>query len=427
MLKQLRRKFIWVNMMLVALVLAVALSFQLISYQRQYNDETNSALQSAIEWNESGPDRWHVGISQIFISGENASDSVRVPTFCVILNMDGTMTAVIDNNVDITEAALAQAISTALTAEENEGELPSLGLKWLRQYYLGSLRIAFADTTWMRAAMIRQALTSLLVLVIALTGCFFVSLFLSRWILRPTERSWQQQQQFIADASHELKTPLTVMLADTDILLSHPEETIEDQSKWIHYIQDEATRMKGLVEDMLFLARSDSAAEKEVFPTPVSFSDICWSCMLSFEPVAYEHGAELSGEIDPGITVTGNEDQLRQCVAILLDNACKYCNPGGQVLIRLNRAGDRACLSVRNTGTPIPPDAIPHLFERFYRADATRDRESGGYGLGLSIADSIIRAHKGKISVTSTEEEGTVFLCYLPLEKGKLPDPNPQE
>ena len=241
-------------------------------------------------------------------------------------------------------------------------------------------------------------------------------MFLSQWALRPIEKSWQQQRQFVADASHELKTPLTVLLADADILLAHPEQTIDSQRKWVEYIQDEARRMKELVEDLLFLARNDSAAEKERKRQPVVLSDVCWNCMLSFEPVAFERGAQVNGDIDPEVRLLGDEGQLRRLVTILLDNACKYCGPEGTVDLSLKRSGDRAVLTVHNTGEPIPPEALPHLFERFYRQDSARARETGGYGLGLAIAASVVERHRGKISVTSTAAEGTTFTVSLPTE-----------
>lgn len=413
MLKQLRGKFILINMLLVSLVLLTALTVQYISFRQQTIAETDSALQRAVQWGESGPDRWQIGQDRPLLP-ERDDSKVLIPTFCVILSRNGTVTAILDNNVEVSDEALAAALTAALTGEADRGELTGLGLRYLRTYSGGSLRIAFADTAWERAALHRQLLTLLLMLAAALAGFFVISLFLSRWAMRPTERSWKQQQQFIADASHELKTPLTVLLADADILLAHPDDTIESQRKWVEYIQDEALRMKGLVEDMLFLARSDRAAEKDRKQLPVPLSDLCWNCILSFEPVAFEQGAELSGDVADGVTVTGDEAQLRRLVAILLDNACKYCGPKGTVSLSLARNGDKAVLSVRNTGTPIPAEALPHLFERFYRADAARDRQTGGYGLGLAIAASIVQQHRGKISVDSSDEQGTVFTVTLP-------------
>jgi signal transduction histidine kinase len=414
MIKQLRRKFILVNMLLVSLVLLVVFAIQLASAWKQTTAVTDAALQSTLLWGESGPDRWQVG-GMSRPDSSPGQDVQRVATFCVVVSPTGA-TTLIENNVDISDETLSSALSAALSGDDDRGDLTQLGLRWQRARSGLTLRVAFADTTWERSAMLRELLTAFLVLCAALVGFFLVSLVLARLALRTTEESWKQQQQFVADASHELKTPLTVLLADVDILMAHPQDTIESQRKWVEYIQDEAHRMKELVEDMLFLARGDAAAKTALETQPTPLSDLCLNCLLSFEPVAFERGAELAEDVAPDVTVPGDPGQLRRLVAILLDNACKYCPAQGKVTLTLTKNGDRAVLTVHNTGPAIPPEALSHLFERFYRVDAARDRNSGGYGLGLSIAASIVQRHRGKISVASTDEAGTAFTVTLPAE-----------
>lgn len=408
MLKQLRRKFIWINMALVALVLLAVTAVQVFTVWRQAGAETDAALRRAVLW-ETGADRWQIG---------GPGDQSMVPTFCVVLDMSGDIRMTMDNYVEISTDTLTAAVSAALNGEEDTGRIPSLGLRYLRMFTGVSIRLAFADTSWQRGQVRHQAAASLLIMAAALAVFFLISLFLSRWALRPVERSWKQQRQFIADASHELKTPLTVLLADADILLAHPDDTIASQRKWVEYMQDEAGRMRELVEDMLFLARSDSSSDREQIRQSVALSDLCSNCLLSFEPVAFERGAQLTDAVEPDVTVPGDESQLRRLIAILLDNACKYCGEQGTVTLTLRREGSRAVLSVRNTGDPIPPEALPHLFERFYRADSARARDTGGYGLGLAIAAAIAESHKGKISAASTAAEGTTFTVTLPAEHG---------
>ena len=260
----------------------------------------------------------------------------------------------------------------------------------------------------------RLLLTSLLVGIGGLTAFFIISLFLSAWALRPVERAWERQRRFVADASHELKTPLTVILANTGILLSHREETIESERQWVENTKEEAGRMKTLVDELLFLARIDGAHKPTLMP--LDLSDVVMSRLLPFESVAYEQGLTLDSRVEPGILVTGDAGQLGQLTAILLDNACKYADREGRVTLTLDTAQSMARLRVHNTGAPIPPAQLEHLFERFYRADDSRCREKGGYGLGLSIAQSIVETHKGKITVRSGEE-GTVFTVLLPLHR----------
>lgn len=241
-----------------------------------------------------------------------------------------------------------------------------------------------------------------------------ISIFLANLALRPVEKAWEQQKRFVADASHELRTPLTVILANIGILLSHRKDTIEKQYKWVENTQAEASRMKKLVDDLLFLAKLD-AVQKPVQQTELNFSDIVWSSLLPFEPIAYEQGIEVSSEIDPDISLNGDAGQLKQLVAILLDNACKYAGQNGKVTLTLKNDKDQALLSVNNTGEPIPIEHLEHVFKRFYRADSSRIRKQGGYGLGLSIAQTIVESHGGGISAESNGQDGTTFIVRIPL------------
>lgn len=300
-------------------------------------------------------------------------------------------------------------------AQGEEGVIPELDLRYLRETGPdGETRIAFADRGWERSTLWSMVGSFLLVGALALGAFFLISLLLSGLALQPAERAWEQQRRFVADASHELKTPLTVILTNTGILLRHPEQTVAQQRKWVEYIREEAQRMRELVEDLLFLARHDAGRDQAPAQT-VDLAELLWSALLPFEPVAFEQGVTLESGIQSGVTVRGRSEELRRLAAILLDNAVKYAGPQGQVRVALAR-GEKggACLTVRNTGPAIPPEHLEHLFERFYRADNSRARSSGGYGLGLAIAKSIVDSHRGTITVQSREEEGTCFTVRLP-------------
>ena len=171
--------------------------------------------------------------------------------------------------------------------------------------------------------------------------------------------------------------------------------------------------MKILVEDLLFLAKNDAAQ----LPNAVwlNLSDLVEGCLLRFESVAFEQGILLDSRVGAGLALTGDKSALERLVMILLDNAVKYAGAGGRVSLLLEEHQDRAVLSVRNTGDPISPEHLPHLFERFYRVDGSRSRDQGGYGLGLSIAQAVARAHRGDITVASDAVQGTVFTVFLPL------------
>lgn len=414
MIRRLRWKFILINLLLVGVVLTVVLALLLTTNAHRLADQSNAALRLTLSRADGEiPPRFEIGVL-LPMQEDRDSGVSMVPVFSVTVE-DGAVTQVYDGRqVDVSEETAAQAAREALATGQESGVLPSLNLRFLMEHLPdGRIRIAFADRSWESSSMRNLLLSSLLIWLLAMAAFFFVGLFLAWLALRPAEKAWQQQRQFVADASHELKTPLTVILANTGIVLSHPSDTIASQSKWLDYTQEEARQMKELVEDLLFLARSDDA-RLTVHPVSVDLSRLIQGCLLPFEPVAFEAGVTLEARIDPGLTLTGDESQLRRLVRILLDNAVKYAGrEQAAVSVTLIRQQDKLRLSVHNTGDPIPPEHLPHLFERFYRADTARDRSQGGHGLGLAIAKSIAESHRGKISVTSTAA-GTTFTVLLP-------------
>ncbi|MEQ2456372.1 sensor histidine kinase [Flavonifractor hominis] len=419
MIRTLRRKFILINLLLVGLVLLIVFGLLLAANARRLAGESDASMRMALARpdnedpprfaiDDPPPERRNPGHREQFFS--------MVPVFVVTVE-DGVVTHINDGGqVDVSDETAAQAAQDVLDLGTDSGTLSSPSLRFLKQLLPdGTVRIAFADRSWETNSLRTLAITSLGVWSLAMVLFFFLSLFLSSLALRPTERAWQQQRQFVADASHELKTPLTVILANTGIVLSHKEDTVASQLKWLEYTHEEAVQMKGLVDDLLFLAKSDHT-NRTIVPCPLSMSELVLGCLLLFESVAFESGITLESEIAPDLTLRGDEGQLRRLVMILLDNAVKYAGPGGAVRLELENHQERLRLSVHNTGDPIPPEHLPHLFERFYRADAARDRTRGGYGLGLAIAKSIVDGHRGKISVTSTAETGTTFTVLLPIK-----------
>ncbi len=415
MIRRLRRKFILINLLLVGLVLTVVLALLVGANARRLEEQSETAMRMALNWKDGEIPRFEIGAPPPDRSGlEEGRRFSLVPVFVVTVE-DGTVTSVNDGGqVDVSQETAEEAAELALAAEENRGVLSGLHLRFLTDERPDStVLIAFADQSWETGSLRTLVLTCLLIWLLAMTAFFFVGLFLSSLALRPTEKAWKQQRQFVADASHELKTPLTVILANTGIVLSHPSDTVAVQSKWLEYTQEEARQMKGLVEDLLFLAKSDDA-RLETHLTAVDFSELIQGCLLPFEPVAFEAGVRLEARVEPGLILTGDESQLRRLVRILLDNAVKYAGDQGAVELELTRQQDKLRLAVRNTGSLIPPEHLPHLFERFYRADTARDRSQGGYGLGLAIAKAIVEHHRGSIAAVSRADTGTVFTALLP-------------
>lgn len=415
MIRRLRRKFILINLLLVGLVLTVVLALLVGANAQRLEEQSETAMRMALSWKDGEIPRFEIGAPPPDRGGlEEGRRFSLVPVFVVTVE-DGAVTSVNDGGqVDVSQETAEEAAELALAAEENRGVLSGLHLRFLTDERPDStVLIAFADQSWETGSLRTLVLTCLLIWLLAMTAFFFVGLFLSSLALRPTEKAWKQQRQFVADASHELKTPLTVILANTGIVLSHPSDTVAVQSKWLEYTQEEARQMKGLVEDLLFLAKSDDA-RLETHLTAVDFSELIQGCLLPFEPVAFEAGVRLEARVEPGLILTGDESQLRRLVRILLDNAVKYAGDQGAVELELTRQQDKLRLAVRNTGSLIPPEHLPHLFERFYRADTARDRSQGGYGLGLAIAKAIVEHHRGSIAAVSRADTGTVFTALLP-------------
>ena len=414
MLGRLRAKFILTNMLLVTAVLSFVFGVLLFSNARQLTEESLLAMTRALRWDsQEGPPPFQFFGTPLRPGAQSQS---IVPVFCVTLDENGQITDLVSSsdNASVAIDLAQEAVTLALESGSRAGLLSQLSLRFLLDDSQDPVtHIAFCDRSWEWHTLSRLTLSSLAVMLGALALFFLISIFLARLALRPVEQAWQQQRQFVADASHELKTPLTVILANTSIVLSHPDSSVEGQRKWIQHIQDEAVRMKSLVENMLFLARHD-AAKAPPKRSLLNFSDLVTESLLLFESVAFEQGIQLTGEVTPNLSLLGDRDTLRQLLGILLDNGVKYAGEGGAVELRLERRQDKLLLTVHNTGQPIPPDRLPHIFERFYRVDTARARSEGGYGLGLAIAQSIVETHHGHISATSTPQDGTTFTVSLP-------------
>ncbi|WP_312611985.1 HAMP domain-containing sensor histidine kinase [Oscillibacter sp.] len=233
------------------------------------------------------------------------------------------------------------------------------------------------------------------------------SVLLSKWVVKPVKSTFAKQRQFVSDASHELKTPLTIISANVDVLENEIGENIRLQQ-----IRDQADRMTRLVHDLLALARADEGANQLV-ATEFDLSRAVLSTLLAFESQAFEDGKTLDFNVAEGLRYTGGEPQIKQLVAILMDNAIKHSGKGDEIKVTLRRESEKNILEIYNTGDGIPEQEKDRIFERFYRSDTSRSTKTGGYGLGLAIAKSLVELHKGKISVSGKEGAWTCFTVTL--------------
>lgn len=249
--------------------------------------------------------------------------------------------------------------------------------------------------------------------LLSLIILFMISVYFTNKAIEPLEESFKKQKQFIADAYHELRTPLTVIKTNISILKENKQESIKSQERWISYIESQANRMSFLVNEMLSLANIDSNIKK-VNLSKISLTDILKNCLLVFEVVIFEKGLLLEEYIDD-IYINGEKEQIKKLISILIDNAIKYTNSNGKIIIFLKNEKNKAKLIVKNTGEGIKNENLEKIFERFYRIDDSRNSKSGGYGLGLAIARAISEEHKGKIYAESNFRKDVSFIVEFPL------------
>jgi signal transduction histidine kinase len=257
----------------------------------------------------------------------------------------------------------------------------------------------------------------LLALVLTALGSFF----LANRALIPIRQAFARQRKFTADASHELRTPLALIRANAEMLCRHGEGLREGDAELVGEIIRETDHLNRLVSDLLTLARADSESA-EINTKPVDLRALVSDVHEDLQRIAESRGIESQAVVNGPVTVEGDETRLRQLLLILLDNALKYTDPGGKVDISLDRVDGRARLAVSDTGVGIPPQDLPHIFDRFYRVDRAREHESGGTGLGLAIAKWIAQAHHGSIKVQSEVGRGTRFQVELPARQGPPPE-----
>lgn len=405
-IRKLRWQFVAACMGLIAIVLAIVFGCVWASAQSALERSSHLALEQALS--RRGGDLLP-GFHQ-----SGGDDQVLLPYFTVqvwgttVYVTGGTYSGLEDTD------ALTAILTDCLAQEADEGSLPGYALRYLRQDDGLYTQIAFVDISLETAALRQMMASYLRIALLSLALLAGASFLLSLRVTRPVERAWRQQRQFFSDASHELKTPLTVILSNAEML--ETSDLPERESRWRDNILSESRQMKTLVEEMLTLSRTEDAQRKPT-AADVDLSDLAEDCALAFEPVAFEAGKPLSWDVTPALTVSGDGEKLRRLLSILLDNAAKYGAAGEGIVLSLRAERNQAILSVANGsgGHPIPPEELPRLFERFYRADASRGEQSG-FGLGLPIAQAIAKEHHGALRAES-DEKTTRFTFTLPLKK----------
>ena len=401
MIKRLRLKFVCINMVIVTIMLVMILGLQYHSTRLGLEASSLAALQSAA-MEPMRPGR---------PGGMNSQ-----PCFTLRL-MQNQVVAEGDGYYDLTDIeSLQNILEAAIASGEQTGILPEYSLRFIRSP-IGQAYV-FTDISAEQQTLTRMLRNCLLIGATAFLVFLGISILLAFWAVKPVEKAWQQQRQFVADASHELKTPLTVILTNAE-LLQAPEYGEEDRNRFSESILTMSWQMRGLVENLLDLARVDNGQVKTMMGA-VDYSKLVSDAVLPFEPVYFEQGLGLESQVEPGICVQGSNQHLRQVVEILLDNGQKYSAPGGCVHLLLNRHTHNQCLlAVSSPGAELTPEECKNIFKRFYRADRARSMNHS-YGLGLAIAQQIVEEHRGKIWVTSRNGWNTFFVILPAKNRGTI-------
>lgn len=397
MTRKLRYKFIMIIMGIVTIMLCIIMS--MIYFFTKRNLETGSiAMMQNISDNPfllRLPNELH--------------DDIRFPYFTLQLDMRGNLIATGGGYYDLSdESFLKNLIDATFSADAPVGIIEDYNLRFFRKDTAVNQILVYADISSELATLDNLLRNCIFIGIACFLAFLLISFLLAKWVVQPVDRAWQQQRQFIADASHELKTPLTVIMTNAE-LLQNTDYDETSHSTFSSSILVMSRQMRDLVEQMLELARTDNVQSHTVFSS-FDFSKLVSDAVLPFEPVFFERGLTLRTNIAENILISGNPSELRQVLDILLDNAQKYSHENGTTWVTLQRRGKNHCLlTVADEGETIPIQDLKNLFKRFYRADQARSR-NGSFGLGLSIAESIVKRHNGKIWAESKNGINTFFV-----------------
>lgn len=337
----------------------------------------------------------------------NASDY-----FLAVLDRNGNMTETIQADwYAYTEEEVQAFVQAVQKTQKKDGRLDTLQF-YEQDYQLGSI-IGFIDCSKDLRFLRQLIIISIIIFILMESIVLFLTMMLTKRAMLPMQISFEKQKQFISDAGHELKTPLTIISANADILQDEIGE-----NKWLNYIRMQTERMRVLVDEMMALTKMEY--NDHILDTAERFdlSAAVETMALPFESQAFEQQKKFLIEVQPDLYFHGNSEQIRRMIGILIDNAFKYSAEHGEIKVSLREeANGRAILDVYNTGKGIREDETEKIFERFYRSDSSRARTTGGYGLGLSIAKSVAEAHKIKIEVNSVPENWITFTLLFPPQK----------
>ena len=422
-MEKLKKKIFWVIFIMLTLFLVSVLCiFNYQDYQHEKTEIKNNLMR--VEDNKNKDDRFKPDElepkekPQEDIENREETENQEFPVFMdivaytVIYNDQNEIIDVLNHTQkDISEDQIKEIAEKILS--ENSEETTKIGNLYFDEYsysFKGHNSLTIIDNGVIKEKLVSLLKTSILIFVLLELVIILISLKLTSWIIKPVIETFNKQKQFIADASHELKTPVAVIMANSEALEKEPQE-----EKWLNNIKSEAERMNGLISDLLDLAKLENGANQEEYNLE-DLSKLVEKSLLTFESLIYENKIKLDYQIQKDIKIKCNVNQIKQLVAILIDNSIQHSEKDGEIKLILETQKNEAILRVSNKGKEISKEAQEKIFERFYRIDEARTRTSNRYGLGLAIAKNIVNNHNGKISV-QCENGYTTFSVVLPIKE----------
>lgn len=409
MIKKLRIKLIAVSMIsLFTVLFVIAGTINLMNYIDVVRDADN-VLNILAENDGTFPKAENPPGGKIFPNHSFPSPEMPYESryFSVLLDNSGSVISVDTGKIAAIDTSGAMDYAQkAMAKSKDTGFIGNY--RYIKQISENETRVIFLDCYRGISTFRSFLLTSIGVSFFGMLAVFILMILLSEKIVRPISDSYEKQKQFITDAGHEIKTPLTIIDADAEIL-----EMDYGENEWLKDIQTQVKRLTSLTEDLTLLSRmEEGTSSTEMIDFPLS--DIVSETAQSFQAPAKTQNKNFSADIEPMLSFCGNEKAIRQLVSILLDNALKYSPDGGDISVSLQKQNKSISLKVYNTAQNIDTENLDRLFDRFYRSDKSRNSETGGYGIGLSVAKAIVSSHKGKIIASSKDGNSLTITVTLP-------------
>lgn len=433
MFKKLRNDFIRINVIVISVVMLTAFAVVYLIIYNNVQSQNQTKLEAAMTFYQSM--QGEVGVESGDFSFDSNSASNTSMSISVVINSKNEIIQQ-SSTVHFSDSDSKALVSLTAAAASSNGKLSYNQRKYIytkTPVLLGTgiiiagnsgtsdiqeilpqnndlINITFLDVTESYQILNALLFVFCIIAVFMFAVITFISIFFANRSIKPIRQAWDKQEQFVADASHELKTPVAIISASTEALQQNKDDPVEVE-KWSGNILKETDRMSRLVRDLLELASITNLFDRDKTAN-FNISNVLKEEIVAMEALAYEKGITLTQDVQQDISCNGNQERVIQVIRILFDNAIKYCNNGGRINITLGQDKSHIVFSISNTGKIISKAALPHIFDRFYKEDSSR-KYDGSYGLGLAMAKEIVDHYNGKIFVESNENVGTIFTVKL--------------